>query len=132
MAAPAPMKEPSKPKARPRRSATVRVRSSACAAGINAAPNTAWVARPRTTNAKVVANAVAIDAAAKVLGETQETMTAKQMIERMAAKGYWTSPGGKTPSATLYAAVIREIQRKGDDSRFQKADRGLFTLNAGK
>ncbi len=71
----------------------------------------------------------AINAAAKVLGEAEEPLTAKQMIEQMAAKGYWTSPGGKTPSATLYAAIIREIQRKGDDARFQKADRGLFTLN---
>ena len=71
----------------------------------------------------------AIDAAAKVLGEAEEPLSAKQMIEQMAAKGYWKSPGGKTPSATLYAAVIREIQRKGDDARFQKADRGLFTLN---
>jgi hypothetical protein len=27
------------------------------------------------------------------------------MIEAMAAKRYWTSPGGKTPAATLYTAV---------------------------
>ena len=74
----------------------------------------------------------AIDAAAKVLSEAKEPLTAKQMIEQMAAKGYWTSPGGKTPAATLYAAILRDIQRKGDDSRFQKADRGLFTLNATK
>ena len=71
----------------------------------------------------------AIDAAAKVLAEAKEPLTAKQLIERMAAKGYWKSPAGKTPASTLYAAIIREIQRKGDDSRFQKVDRGLFTLN---
>ncbi len=64
-----------------------------------------------------------------MLGEAKEPLNAKQMIEQMAAKGYWTSPGGKTPSATLYASILRDIQRKGEDSRFQKADRGLFTLN---
>jgi hypothetical protein len=32
-------------------------------------------------------------------------MTTREMIEAMAEKGYWTSPGGKTPHATLYTAV---------------------------
>ena len=32
-------------------------------------------------------------------------MTCAAMIEAMAAKGYWTSPGGKTPASTLYTAV---------------------------
>ncbi len=71
----------------------------------------------------------AIDAAAKVLAEAKGPLNAKQLIEQMAAKGYWKSPAGKTPASTLYAAIIREIQRQGDDSRFQKVDRGLFTLN---
>jgi hypothetical protein len=57
-------------------------------------------------------------------------MTTKAMVEQMAAKGYWTSPGGKTPHATLYSAILREIQVKGADSRFKKADRGTFTLKA--
>lgn len=71
----------------------------------------------------------ALDAAAKVLGEAKEPLNAKGMIERMAAKGYWTSPGGKTPHATLYAAILREIQTKGKETRFAKTDRGHFTLN---
>jgi len=71
----------------------------------------------------------ALDAAAKVLGEAKEPLTSKQMIERMASKGYWTSPGGKTPHATLYAAILREIQTKGKESRFQKTDRGHFALS---
>jgi len=70
----------------------------------------------------------ALDAAAKVLGGSKTPMTAKQLIEAMATKGYWRSPGGKTPQATLYAAIIREIAAKGKESRFQKTDRGLFTL----
>jgi hypothetical protein len=44
----------------------------------------------------------------------------------MAAKGYWTSPGGKTPDRTLYSALAREINVKGKDARFKKADRGKF------
>ena len=46
----------------------------------------------------------ALDAAAKVLAETGESMWCKEMIEAMAAKGYWSSPGGKTPASTLYSA----------------------------
>ena len=70
----------------------------------------------------------AIDAAAKVLGESKEPLNTKEMIEAMSAKEYWTSPGGKTPHATLYSAILREIQKKGDDARFCKVERGRFTL----
>ncbi len=72
----------------------------------------------------------ALDAAAKVLGEATEPMATKGMIEAMSAKGYWTSPGGQTPSATLYAAILREINLKGVESRFAKTDRGRFALQA--
>ena len=53
-------------------------------------------------------------------------MNAKEMIEAMAAKEYWTSPGGKTPHATLYAAIVREITTKGKESRFTKPEPGKF------
>jgi hypothetical protein len=72
----------------------------------------------------------ALDAAAKVLGETKEPMTTKQLIEVMAAKGYWKSPGGATPHATLYSAILRELVAKGKDARFKKTDRGKFAANA--
>ena len=71
----------------------------------------------------------AIDAAAKVLAETNEPLNCKQMIEAMAAKGYWSSPGGKTPHATLYSAILREITAKGNEARFKKTERGHFTIN---
>jgi hypothetical protein len=70
----------------------------------------------------------ALDAAAKVLGEEGRAMTCKELIETMAAKGYWASPGGKTPEATLYSAILRELQTRGDQARFVKADRGKFAL----
>ena len=55
----------------------------------------------------------AIDAAAKVLADSGTPMTTKEMIEAMAAKKLWTSPGGKTPHATLYSAILRECATKG-------------------
>lgn len=74
----------------------------------------------------------ALDAAAKVLSETDQSLTCKELIEVMAAKGYWTSPGGKTPAATLSAAMLREIKTKGEQSRFQKTAPGKFGLRQGK
>ena len=69
-----------------------------------------------------------LDAAVKVLAESGQPMTTKAMIEAMTAKGYWTSPGGATPHATLYSAILRELQKKGADARFTKVDRGQFAL----
>ncbi len=71
----------------------------------------------------------ALDAAAKVLTESKEPLNAKQMIDAMAEKKYWSSPGGKTPHATLYSAILREINTKGKDARFKKTERGKFTTN---
>ena len=71
-----------------------------------------------------------LDATAKVLGEATEPLTTKQMVEAMSVKGYWSSPGGKTPHATLYSAILRELQNKGDASRFVKTDRGHFQLRS--
>lgn len=68
--------------------------------------------------------------AARLLAESKEPLGTKALIEEMAAKGLWTSPGGKTPAATLYAAIVREIGTKGKDARFRKAERGLFAANA--
>ena len=68
-----------------------------------------------------------LDAAAKVLAEAGEPMNCKVLVDCMIAKGYW-STGGKTPAATIYAAIIREIAVKGDTSRFHKTDRGKFTI----
>ena len=67
-----------------------------------------------------------LNAAAKVLAEKGEAMTCKEMIEAMATKGYWTTPGGKTPHATLYSSIAREIRDKGKDARFKKSERGKF------
>jgi len=69
-----------------------------------------------------------LDAAAKVLREENQPMNTKEMVEAMGEKGYWTSPGGKTPHATLYSAILREIGTKGKEARFVKTERGKFKL----
>ena len=74
----------------------------------------------------------ALDAAAIVVRTSTSPMRPSEMVDAMKAQGLWSSPTGKTPGATLYAAIIREIARKGDASRFRKAERGRFTANARK
>jgi len=66
-----------------------------------------------------------LDAAARVLAETKKPMSVKEIVEVAFEKGYWKS-GGKTPHATIYSAIIREIAAKGKDSRFRKKERGKF------
>jgi hypothetical protein len=68
----------------------------------------------------------ALDAAAQVLAETGQPLSCPELIAAMAAKGYWSSPQGKTPASTLYAAIVKEIAAKGKEARFQKTDRGRF------
>ena len=68
----------------------------------------------------------ALDAAARVLRESGQPMSCPELIEQMAAKGYWTSPKGKTPASTLYAAIAREVKLKGAASRFIKTGPGRF------
>ena len=72
----------------------------------------------------------ALDAAAQVLAESGQPMNTREMIETLAAKKLWTSPGGKTPHATLYSAILREINEKGKDARFVKTERGKFAAKA--
>jgi hypothetical protein len=86
---------------------------------------------PVTTSEPATAQRLsALDAAAQVLGETGGAMTTKELIGVMAARGYWTSPKGQTPHATLYAAVLREIQAKAAASRFVKVGQGKFALRS--
>ena len=84
-------------------------------------------AKDRTTAPKRIS---ALDAAAQVLAASKEPMRAKDLIAAMAEQGLWSSPNGKTPEATLYAAMIREIAAKGSEARFRKIERGLFAAGA--
>jgi hypothetical protein len=71
----------------------------------------------------------ALDAAAQVLKVAGKPMRAQELIAAMAEQGLWKTPGGKTPHATLYAAMLREITAKGKNARFAKVERGQFAFN---
>lgn len=84
--------------------------------------------KPAKKAAQASGKLSSIAAAAMVLAESDKPLSCKELVEAMAAKGYWSSAKGKTPAATLYSAILRDIQ-KGGEARFKKTDRGLFTLN---
>src|SRR5262249_47426771 len=87
-----------------------------------AKPQRAQKAAGATTPKKLSA----LNAAVRVLEETKQAMSCPELIGVMATKGYWTSPGGKTPAATLYSSMLRELQTKGKEARFKKIERGKF------
>jgi len=96
-------------------------------------PKTAKASKARKIEAALPTEAAskrlsALDAAAKVLAETGQPMRCSELIAAMTAKGYWTSPAGKTPASTLYAALLRELGTKKDQARFRKTARGTFGL----
>lgn len=99
------------------------------AAKTDAGTTTRGKAKPAAKKAN--GKSSALDAAAKVLGESKGPLTTKEMIDAMSAKGYWKSPGGKTPDRTLYSAILREIVLKKGEARFVKTERGKFTLKKG-
>jgi hypothetical protein len=85
--------------------------------------------KPAKTTAKADAKKLnQIEAAVAVLAKAGEPMNCKAMVEAMAKQGLWSSPGGATPDATLYASILRDINTKGKDARFKKTDRGQFAL----
>ena len=79
----------------------------------------------KAANTKKPRKPSGLDAAAQVLAASGDPMRSKDIVDTMLAKGLWATKG-KTPHATIYAAIIREIQNKGDASRFEKVDRGRF------
>jgi HB1, ASXL, restriction endonuclease HTH domain len=72
----------------------------------------------------------ALNAAAKVLADAGTPMNCQEMIEAMAKAKLWSSPNGQTPAATLYSAILREVNTKGKDARFTKTERGKFAAKA--
>ncbi len=71
----------------------------------------------------------ALDAAAQILAKAGKPMKAQELIAAMAEQNLWKSPAGKTPHATLYAAMMREARDKGGASRFKKVGRGQFAVH---
>ena len=66
-----------------------------------------------------------LDAAYRVLAESGRPMKAKEIIEIAMQNGYCNLQGA-TPNLTIYAAMLREITTKNENSRFVKTGKGLF------
>jgi len=66
-----------------------------------------------------------LDAAAKVLTDAKTALNAKEILQQIQEQNLWKT-NGKTPHATLYAAIIREIARKKHEARFRRAEKGKF------
>lgn len=110
-----------------KKAATTKAKPAAKKAATKTAAKAATPAEAKPAKAKAEKRMSQLDAAAQILKGANEPMTTKALVEAMVAKNLWASPGGKTPDRTLYAAILREINTKGADSRFKKATPGHFT-----
>ncbi len=52
-------------------------------------------------------------AAEKILASAREPMSCKELVEAMAKKRVWKSPGGKTPDAALLCHIRTKGRRRG-------------------
>ncbi len=71
-----------------------------------------------------------LDLAAKILADTGEALNCKELVAKAKETG-WESTG-KTPEQTLYCGIFREMNTKGEASRFKKSAerKGSFEANA--
>jgi hypothetical protein len=77
--------------------------------------------------AKKVKKPGLVDAAIQVMREAGKPMNCQEVVKVILEKKLWETTG-KTPAATLYSSILREIQKKGSESRFKKVERGQFAL----
>ena len=66
-----------------------------------------------------------IDGAFLVLKDAGEALNIKQIMERINERGLCNLKG-LTPSASISSAIQRDILKRGPESRFVKAGKGLF------
>jgi hypothetical protein len=79
----------------------------------------------KVSGPKTPRKASLLDLAAEVLAKAGKPLGCKEIVEQILAAGTWTT-NGKTPAATLYAAIIREIASPRRGSRFRKVGKGQF------
>ena len=77
-------------------------------APLNESVNPAKVRRGKVAKAHTTKKISGLDAAAQVLKDAGEPMRCGDMVQKMLDTGLWKTDG-KTPAATIYAAIIREI-----------------------
>ena len=111
------------PRKRTRRKTTTKARTAEARTSTRKPAGQATSRKARQTSL--------LDAAAAVLAKAQEPMSCPEMVEAVMKAGTWKTRG-KTPAATLSAAIHREIRDKGKEARFAKAERGGFRLRAAR
>jgi hypothetical protein len=110
----------------PRRMAEVAAEAQQAQAAAESGTATKGKKAPKQPKEPKTKKVSGLDAAYNVLLAKGEPMTCKAIVDEMLAKGMWKT-NGKTPSATIYSAMLREIDGKPGESRFAKTGRGLFT-----
>ena len=68
-----------------------------------------------------------LQAAYLVLKDATEPLNVRQIMERINERGL-ANLAGKTPGATVSAAIQREVLAKGTESRFIKTGKGFFAV----
>ena len=68
-----------------------------------------------------------VDAAIQVMKAAGTPMNCQEVVKAILEQNLWET-AGKTPAATLYSSILREIQKKGSEARFKKVNRGQFAL----
>ena len=85
------------------------------------------VKRPPIKRVIILTRMNLLDATQLVLAESKKAMTTREIVAACAKRQYWVS-NAATPWQTLNAALNRDIQASGTQSRFQKNERGLYSL----
>ena len=81
--------------------------------------------RPAAPRRKRRSSANVPQAAAQVLRDAGKALHCKEIMSRMLASGIWQT-SGKTPDATLYSAILRDI--RAGNGTFIKAGPSTFGL----
>ena len=110
----------------PRRMAEVAAEAQQAQMATEAAEKTKGKKAAKAPVEKKPRKVSGLDAAYTVLVAKGEPMTCKAVVDEMLGKGLWKT-NGKTPAATIYSAMLREIDAKPGEARFTKTGRGLFT-----
>lgn len=64
-----------------------------------------------------------------VLAEAGMALHYKEITKRLLEGGLWATTG-QTPDATVNAQLAVDIKRRGEASKFRRADKGVFALRA--
>jgi HB1, ASXL, restriction endonuclease HTH domain len=82
--------------------------------------------KPKANTPKGEKKLSLVDAAHQILHKAKEPLSVKEIYQKVLDAGLWTPKAGTTPEVTLGAKLYLEIKKKGSESRFGKAGRGLF------